>query len=368
MNSLLLIPDISGFTRFVSETEMAHSRHIVSELLELIIDSDTLGMRVAEIEGDAVMFYLKDRVPSEKEIAELAERMFIRFHEHLKAYESRRICHCGACLMAESLTLKIVAHAGEMELIKVKDFLKPYGMEVILVHRLLKNDIPDGEYLLLTGAVSGERRSGRPGGGGCGELPSWVRFIPGSTRYDDLGDVSYRYAPLAPLMDMVEAPTEIVDFERIGNPVTRTIHVERSVADTYELVSDLDVRRTWNRSLTRIEYQKDRVNRIGTRHQCVVRGDLLNFETVSADFGADRLVYGEHLDDPPLVAELALFYVLTARGTGTRISIHLHYRAKPFPGNLIVPVFRFIFGRRISRTLAQIKRVAEETRGLQTDI
>ena len=31
---LLFIPDISGFTRFVNETEIDHSRLIIQELLE----------------------------------------------------------------------------------------------------------------------------------------------------------------------------------------------------------------------------------------------------------------------------------------------------------------------------------------------
>jgi hypothetical protein len=45
--SLLFIPDISGFTQFVHETEILHSGHIVAELLELLIDSDQLGMTVS---------------------------------------------------------------------------------------------------------------------------------------------------------------------------------------------------------------------------------------------------------------------------------------------------------------------------------
>ena len=48
--SLLFIPDITGFTKFVNDTEVAHGQHIVAELLELIIDSDRLGMTVSEVE------------------------------------------------------------------------------------------------------------------------------------------------------------------------------------------------------------------------------------------------------------------------------------------------------------------------------
>jgi hypothetical protein len=54
---LLFIPDISGFTRFVTEMEIEHSRYIIQELLEVLIDSNELGLEVSEIEGDAILFY-----------------------------------------------------------------------------------------------------------------------------------------------------------------------------------------------------------------------------------------------------------------------------------------------------------------------
>ena len=38
---LIFIPDISGFTRFVNEVEIDHSRHIIQELLEVIINSNS---------------------------------------------------------------------------------------------------------------------------------------------------------------------------------------------------------------------------------------------------------------------------------------------------------------------------------------
>ena len=36
--ALLFIPDISGFTKFVGENEIQHSRHIIEELQEVLID------------------------------------------------------------------------------------------------------------------------------------------------------------------------------------------------------------------------------------------------------------------------------------------------------------------------------------------
>jgi hypothetical protein len=53
---LIFIPDISGFTKFVTETELEHSRYIIEELLEAIINSNELGLNISEIEGDAILF------------------------------------------------------------------------------------------------------------------------------------------------------------------------------------------------------------------------------------------------------------------------------------------------------------------------
>ena len=36
---LLFIPDISGFSRFVNEVEIEHSRFIIQQLLEVLTDN-----------------------------------------------------------------------------------------------------------------------------------------------------------------------------------------------------------------------------------------------------------------------------------------------------------------------------------------
>ena len=62
-SSLLFLPDISGFTEFVQTTEVGHSQHIISELLQLLIDADILDLELAEVEGDALFFYKVSSFP-----------------------------------------------------------------------------------------------------------------------------------------------------------------------------------------------------------------------------------------------------------------------------------------------------------------
>src|SRR5204863_7711851 len=107
---LLFIPDISGFTRFVSETEIEHSRLIIQELLEVLINSNEMGLEVSEIEGDAILFYKYGEAPDMEQLYKQVEKMFCTFHKHLMAYEFRRYCQCPACTSAIQLSLKIITH------------------------------------------------------------------------------------------------------------------------------------------------------------------------------------------------------------------------------------------------------------------
>ena len=82
--STLFIPDISGFTRFVKETEINHSQHIIEELINLIIDKGSQSLDVAEVEGDAVFFYKHGERMSVEDLTLAAKKIYHAFHQHLQ--------------------------------------------------------------------------------------------------------------------------------------------------------------------------------------------------------------------------------------------------------------------------------------------
>ena len=110
--ALLFIPDISGFTEFVQHTSIQHSRHIISEIMELLIDNNTTGLQLAEIEGDALFFYKIEQETNIEQIRGQIKRMYIAFHTYLKRFEYERICQCGACSSVYNLSLKFIVHYG----------------------------------------------------------------------------------------------------------------------------------------------------------------------------------------------------------------------------------------------------------------
>ena len=261
-NVLFFIPDISGFTKFINETEISHSQHIISELLELLVDSNSLGLTVSEFEGDAVFFYRFGSVPSLNDFTEQARRMFVNFHSHIRRYETHRLCQCGACKTAHNLTLKIIAHYGEAASMKVKDHSKLIGTGVITVHRLLKNSVNGSEYMLLTNSLLGSVENKN------GEI---AEFNAGSDNYDEIGNIEYKF------MSLEKFKSEIKDEEpeefRIDNPVkvfeyTKTI--DMAYEEVYAIVIDFSHRTKWVHGVKEIKLFDKKLNQAGTRHLCVM--------------------------------------------------------------------------------------------------
>src|SRR6266498_2712601 len=193
--ALLFMPDISGFTQFVNETEILHSQHIIQELLEILIDSNHLNLEICEVEGDAIFFYLLGNKPDLQSLLQQVEKMFTRFHEYLKLYEHQRICSCGACKTAVQLSLKVIAHFGEVTGMSVKDHEKLFGKDVILIHRLLKNNLDKKEYVLLTDSVTENLTKSN-------ELPAWYSPIAGVEQYD-VGSVQFLFSDLSALHNII---------------------------------------------------------------------------------------------------------------------------------------------------------------------
>jgi hypothetical protein len=104
-------------------------------------------------------------------------------------------------------------------------------------------------------------------------------------------------------------------------------------------------------------YDPDRINRAGTRHQCVIDGNLLDFETVKGDFGPERLVYGERILGKTPVMDPTLYYILEAVDGGTRVCAEVHYRRKRFPKSLLAPLFRMAFTRQLPKSLEGLAEV-----------
>jgi hypothetical protein len=150
----LLIADIGGYTEYMGSHRLtlAHAEVNTGRMLESIVRAAT-GFELVEIEGDAAFLsrraVARDPDTTLTDILRLAVAMHRAFHLE-REYVVQNLCPCGGCRQARNLTLKFVAHVGDVATQRIGGRSKLVGIDVILVHRLLKNSVDIPEYVLLT--------------------------------------------------------------------------------------------------------------------------------------------------------------------------------------------------------------------------
>ncbi|MEX2336713.1 MAG: DUF2652 domain-containing protein [Fulvivirga sp.] len=147
--ALIMIPDISGFTEYMNNADLSHSQVRIASLLESILESNVLEFDVSEIEGDAILFYSLNNTSNPIDVIEQCELMFTNFHNKLREFEVLD-CQCGSCQKLQELSLKFIVHWGMLGSVMVRDYCKLYGRDLIIAHRLLKNNLKSNEYILMT--------------------------------------------------------------------------------------------------------------------------------------------------------------------------------------------------------------------------
>ena len=263
--ALLFMPDITGFTEFVTTTEIEHAQSIIQEVLEVLIESNQLGLEVGEIEGDAVFFYRLGSAPSYNELLQQVQTMFTRFHHHLQLYEQQQICPCGACTTAAGLKLKIIAHFGDVGGYAISKYQKLFGKDVIIIHRLLKNSLNKKEYALFTHPLASS--SGAPD-----QLPPWYVAEQAQETYDtgtidftiiDLAELYRQLPPVVPPQFQLSAKTKTTFIVQTTIPAP--------AEQVFGAIFNLTERIKWMDGVKRVEMlTKDLINRVGTRHRCIV--------------------------------------------------------------------------------------------------
>jgi hypothetical protein len=303
--SLLFLPDISGFTEFVNSTEVSHSQHVISELLEVLLDANTLNLQLAEIEGDALFFYKEEEVPSMEMLLAQVEHMFTAFHSHLKLMETNRICPCNACAMAPNLELKIIAHAGELQFINVQNNRKPFGGEVIEAHRLMKNSVNSDNYVLISKSLSDQIEM-RPN-----YMSMLYKFDQGEDKYDgktveyiysiiDKNDLKLKPFNQAKKVEFKEDP--LLQFE---------YKVPIAASELLEYITNYRYRHHWVDGVDSFEFNEHEVTRVGSEHVCVINDKHIDFITVTKAGKPGQFVYGELSTDGNPLGQVYQFYIIT---------------------------------------------------------
>ena len=161
---VIILADISGYTRFMLENQMAavHGQLCITALIETLLREVDIPLRLQEIEGDALFLYAAhpgDEAGWQDVLAQVRSklpRFFEAFFAAMVPAAEATPCGCAICKNVHELKLKVIVHVGRAVFHEIAGRPQISGPDVILAHRLLKNSLPNREYLLLTEAAYGE--------------------------------------------------------------------------------------------------------------------------------------------------------------------------------------------------------------------
>jgi hypothetical protein len=289
LDASIFIPDISGYTEFVTRTELEHSSHIINELLEVLVESNFTELTLGEIEGDALLFYRTGAPLPFDEMTRQAVTMFTDFHSRLKIIERDSICQCGACQTASNLSLKFVVHYGAIQEMRIANFVKASGIDMIIAHRLLKNSLPSDEYVLATANYL-EAATDRT-------TTFNLSWTSASEDYGPVGTIPFQYALLDAIRESLPpAPSRQQAEVRLADNSVQ-IEFDSPMIDVYQTLIDFNGRKLWIEGLRSGDGEQP-VDRLNAKHFCYFDDYTVQIVPLDRIISEDSIRYVEEFSIP----------------------------------------------------------------------
>jgi hypothetical protein len=140
----LIISDITGYSKYLHESELEHARDSLTALLNLLIEHTQSPLVLSKLEGDAVFSYAPlGGFLQGQSLLDMIESTYASFRKALDLMVLNTTCTCNACRNLPNLDLKFFVHFGSYMTQKLGNFTELVGNDVNLVHRLAKNHIKE---------------------------------------------------------------------------------------------------------------------------------------------------------------------------------------------------------------------------------
>ncbi|HEY6568924.1 MAG TPA: DUF2652 domain-containing protein [Candidatus Limnocylindrales bacterium] len=139
-SGFLVIADLTGYTAYLSGSELEHAPAIAGDLLETIVGRLDPPFRLAKFEGDAAFLFVEDGRADGPLLLDAVEASYLAFRRRLRSIDQATSCACNSCRLAPRLDLKLFVHHGSYVRTPIAGRDELAGSDVILVHRLLKGE------------------------------------------------------------------------------------------------------------------------------------------------------------------------------------------------------------------------------------
>ena len=310
---ILVIADLTGYTAYLSRSELEHAPAIAGDLLEAIVGRLEPPFRLAKFEGDAAFLFAEDGRADPSLLLDAIEASYIAFRRRLRSIDQATSCHCNSCRLAPALDLKLFVHHGSFVRSRIVGRDELAGSDVILVHRLLKGAIPDARTrgFALFSADAVRALSLAPGTLGLVRAEQTIEHLGRVVTFTL--DLEARWQSESERRRLDIAKTDVV------LDVAATIAAD--AADVWAHLTSPSLRTLWEGPLVITETSAGGRRGIGTTAQCVT-GRLATLEEIVDWQPYDHV--GWRLAVPGLGPVAAIADLHTTDG-GTRLRLRWAY-------------------------------------------
>jgi hypothetical protein len=201
----LLIADITGYTMFLTRSELEHAQGILDALFKSIFAEIKAPILLSNLQGDAALAHLPDAdLPQRQFPLDAIERIYCSFSHTLGAMRVNTTCTCSACRNMGQLDLKFFLHHGTYATQQMAGRTELQGAEVIRLHRLMKNSVTAETGIKAYALVTEQ----------AAEAISLPEFFASTVRHventDDFGDTACCVYDLAPVYAQWRASRRVV--------------------------------------------------------------------------------------------------------------------------------------------------------------
>jgi hypothetical protein len=241
----LLIADITGYTMFLTSSELEHAQGVLDALFKSIFAEIKAPIMLSNLQGDAALAYLPDaNLPQRQFPLDAIERIYCSFATTLGAMRLNTTCTCNACRNMGGLDLKFFLHHGEYATQTLAGRSELQGPEVIRIHRLMKNSVTKSTGIKAYALVTQQ----------AADAIGLPDFFAGAIRHvehsDEFGDTVCHVYDLAPVFAQWRAARRV--FVERGEPLAfESMELDLPVppAVAWAYVTDIEKKIRWQQGL-----------------------------------------------------------------------------------------------------------------------
>lgn len=344
-----ILADIGGYTAFLSDVGIEHAKEITSHLFNGMVDLEPDRWKVGNVVGDCLFLYT-DSGCCEDEVLDHVLGLYDQFLDSISEVMGGSTCGCGACDRTGDLALKFVVHCGEFDVHDVAGRVELIGPDIVVAHRLLKNEVPAREYVLITKPMADQLTDQE------------LNTVAGSDTFDDVGTIDYRYVDLAPYREYYHRRHKVL-LTPAEADVVSLVEIAAPVDEVWQVAVDNTRGPEWAPTLERVDHLSGPTEGAGAVHTCL-HGDGAKYVHHTVFFDPENHRWTDRIFGVPVIGEMYQTWVCEEIDDGTRFGFLYGIRpgAADYDDELRA-LFIEVMQAHADLDVAGMKQVVEAARG-----